>query len=327
MRFFRRWNLARGSSERLIKLEDFEMWVDPAGRGLHRGLLKRAEKLAKGDDPGPEREPEFHWIIRKELSELCQIFADRDERLVIYNLGANIGLSTLKMNHIAKSLLSRNNYFIYAIEPDPVNIYFLKKNITHNNARAQAFDCAISDFNGSSVFYRSSHSNLGALIKNELTDAGTYQVQVYSLPGFAKLFETGNPHFLKIDVEGGEVEVLRGAREFFAGCKAPCRMIMEVHPGSYSKERSLETELRFLFENGWMCKYLVSAGVVQPDKFKQAGLQPFKEFHTKNHSRGIYRDFSKEHVLEFACYEHIQEIPGKKPSRKIVRSIFLEKER
>ncbi len=302
------------------------MWVDAGGKGLHEGLLKRAEKLAAGTDPGPEREPEFHWIIREQLTELCRLFADRDDRLVIFNLGANLGLSTLKMNALAKKLLPRGNYFICAIEPDPANLHFLEKNIAQNSAHAQAFACAIADHDGEAMFHRSTHSNLGALVASPHTDAGTRRVPIFTLPSFAKINNTGQPHFLKVDVEGGEVEVLKGAREFLAGCKPPCRMIMEVHPGSYSEERSLEKELHFLFERGWVCKYMVSAAVIRPDKFKQAGLRPFKEFTTKHHSRGIYRDFLKEQLLEFACREHIQEVPGKKSSRKIVRSILIEKE-
>jgi FkbM family methyltransferase len=326
MGLFKKRKPGGGGSERLIKLEEFEMWVDAGGKGLHEGLLQRAEKLARGKDPGPEREPEFHWIIREQLMELCQLFADRDDRLVIFNLGANIGLSTLKMNALMKKLLPRGNYFIYAIEPDPANLHFLKKNIAQNSAHAQAFACAIADHDGDAEFHRSTHSNLGALVASPHTDAGTRRVQVFTLSSFAKTHRTSQPHFLKVDVEGGEVEVLKGGRKFLAGCQPPCRMIMEVHPGSYSEDRSLEKELHYLFEHGWLCKYMVSAAMVLPDKFRQAGLRPFQEFQSKKHSRGIYRDFLKEHLLEFACREHIQEVPGKKPSRKIVRSILIEKE-
>jgi len=311
---------------RLIRLENFEMWVNPRSRGLDKGLIDRAEKLALGKDPGPEREAEFHWMIREELTALCKTWPDSKNPLVIFNLGANIGVSTLKMNHILKTNLPSGNYFIWAIDPDPNNLEALQKNIAHNRAKAQAVECAIGDYNGEAELHISSHSNLSSLWKTKDTNAGVRKVKICTLAKLAEEFHTGQPHFIKIDVEGAEVEVLKGGREFLAGCKKPCKIIMEVHPPSYTADHSLEKEMKFLFDHGWSPKYMASASVAWPDKFKEAGLKPFKEFQGPRHSRGLYKDFTKEQLLGFACHEHIQEVPGKKPSKKIVRSIFLEKE-
>jgi FkbM family methyltransferase len=287
--------------------------------------MNRAKKLARGQDPGEEREPEFHWMIREELLAMCKNWADPGRPLVIFNLGANIGISTLKMNHILKTNLASGDYFIWAIEPDPNNFKTLQKNLSHNRAKAQAVECAIGAHDGEAKFNIESQGNLSSLARSESDDADSCSVKIYTLPSFAAAFRTGSPNFLKIDVEGAEVEVFRGGREFLAGCPNPCKLILEVHPMSYSGERSLEKEMIYLFEHGWTAKYMASAAVACPDKFKQAGLKPFKEFTSSHHTRAIYKDFSKERVLEFACHPHEQEVPGKKPSHKIVRSVFLEK--
>lgn len=312
--------------EKLIRLEEFEMWVDPEDLGICKGLIKRAEKISKGKDPGPEREPDFNWIIRAELEDLCGLFQTESAgRLIVCDLGANVGLNTLIMDKAIKRHLPADKYFICAIEPNSQNARFLQKNISHNQANAGIFPCAISDYCGEGQFHISARSNHGALLPHSLTELGAQKVRVFSLPAFAESFQTGQPNFIKMDIEGGEVEVLKGGRDYLADCRFPCKIIIEVHPKTYNEDRSLEKELRCLFERGWTAKYMVSAFVVQPDKFKEAGLAPFKQFEIFRQSRAIYKDFSEQQFLDFACHTHLQEIPGRTPRKNIVRSILIEK--
>ncbi len=319
------WFSDKRPKEILVKLESFEMWASTDDPGISEFLIKRADKLKKGKDPGPEREPDFNWIIRTETEDLAKLFSDRPDRLVIFDLGANLGLNTLIIEQVVKKVLAPEKYLIAAIEPHQKNAALLQKNIAHNQANAKMFSCAISDYNGPGQFHVSSHSNLGALVPHDSTVQGAEKVQIFTLPVFAETFRTGAPHFIKMDIEGGEVEALKGGRDLLAHGPRPCKVLMEVHPMMYNESRSLEKEIGFLFENGWAGKYMVSAGVARPDLFKQAGLSPFQQFDTGRHVRGIYKDFAPELLLDFACHEHVQELPARKPSRKIVRAILIEK--
>jgi len=317
--------LFRRRSERLVKLPEFEMWVSTRDRGISKGLIERAERFARGQDPGPEREPEFNWIVREEIRAVCEHYRNREGRAVIYDLGANLGFNSLIIDAVCRSLLPRNKYMLYAIEPNPDNVPLLRKNLDHGRLNAELCQCAIADYTGEGQFQSSDHSNLGTLAGRGHASVAARKVKVFSLPDFAETFATGIPNFIKMDIEGGEVEVLKGARQFLADCPPPCKIIMEVHPPAYTPERSLKKELRFLFERGWAGKYLVSAAVALPDRFREAGLTPFLEFHTGRHARGIFRDFTVEQFLDFSCHSHLQEIPGRKPSPKIVRAILIEK--
>jgi FkbM family methyltransferase len=312
--------------DKLIRLDGFEMWVDGKDEGVGAGLIKRSKRMAEGKEPGPEREPDFNFLIRSEMEELGGRFRERQGRLTIIDLGANFGLNTIIMSRALGKLVDPQRYRIYAIEPNRANGRLLEKNIQLNKVSAEYINCAISDYTGEGRFHGSTHSNLGALMPHAMTGGQGESVKVFSLPDFAATFKTGSPNFIKMDIEGGEVEVLKGARKFLAGAEPPCVIIMEVHPMIYTGERSLEVELRHLFDSGWRGKYMTSAAVVQPDKFREAGLKPFREFDTGRFSRGVYRDFSKEQLLDFACHKHIQEVPGKKPSEKIVRAIVICKD-
>lgn len=301
-----------------IKLDNFSMYIKEDDPGISRSLEKRARRLEKGVDPGLEREPAFTYIIRREINKLCE----NNKDVVFYDIGANIGLFTLIVADICKN----NKYIIRAIEPDRNNCKILQENIILNKVNASVHLCALSKTTGSERFFQSNYSNLGSLIQHNKTGSKGIETFSYTLKDFINLHKD-SPNFLKMDTEGGEVIILEGSIDYLISdeCKN-MKILMEVHPMFYTKERSLEKQLSILFENGWTCKYMVSAAVLVPDKFREAGLVPWKEFPTKGHSRAIYLDPPLDKVLDFACHIHKQIIPGKnKVSPKIVRSILIEK--
>jgi hypothetical protein len=129
-----------------------------------------------------------------------------------------------------------------------------------------------------------------------------------------------------MDIEGYEVEALRGGMETFKRADK-CKLLIEVHPQYYSEERSFAEVLEQLFSLGFNVKYVVSAGIAQPDLFKAKGYKPIREVKDKKHRRGLYDDVTNEDALEFSSYIHKQKNPENgKISEKIVRSILLVKE-
>jgi hypothetical protein len=106
-----------------------------------------------------------------------------------------------------------------------------------------------------------------------------------------------------------------------------CKILIEVHPQYYSEERNFAKVLENLFSLGFNVKYVVSAGVSEPDLFKEKGYKPIKTVKDKKHKRGVYDDISNEDALNFSSYIHEQKNPENgKISKKIVRSILLVKE-
>lgn len=97
---------------------------------------------------------------------------------------------------------------------------------------------------------------------------------------------------------------------------------MELHPIMYSATHSLEYWLRKYLDIGFKVKYVVSAGVIQPDIFKEWGYSPIKEF-TSN--RGLYDNFSVEHMIKACCYPNVQKVSENKNSPKIARFLMIER--
>jgi len=237
------------------------------------------------------------------------------------DLGANIGYTTLCM---LKNL--GEGGCVYAIEPDPRNFALLERNINKNNIgdKCEMVPAAVSNETGEKDFWLSSSSNISSVQK---TKSSTEQIKMnfYTLPDFLK--GRRFPNFIKMDVEGHEVQILNGALDYFKNNEGDTRILMEVHPSFYNEtDMNFAASLRRYFDIGFKTKYVISTPVAIPRLFKEAGYTPISTKETDRASRGLYIDIPSEDVIRFACYENKEKSPSKnKMSKKIVRAIMIER--
>jgi len=235
------------------------------------------------------------------------------------DLGANIGYATLLMlNNVGE------NGFVYAIEPDPNNLGLLRSNITENNFddRCEIIECAMSDEDGELSFWQSSRPNCSSVQKTK-TSVGEIRVPSYTLNTF--LENRKYPNFMKMDIEGHEVNVFEGGLDYFdKNNEGETNILLEVHPQFYNQDNDFAKVLREYFKMGFKPKFVISTPVPQPMLFKERGYTPFQEVPTDGVVRGIYDNISEEDLIEFSCKENL-ETSGRKPSKKIVRSFMLKR--
>lgn len=290
---------------RLIKrkIGNYIMYLDPRDSGLSSTLMKMGPRSA-------EREPAFMKIVRQEVKE----------GMTTLDIGANIGYVTLIMAELTGS-----SGRVYAIEPEPRNFSILTKNIEANGYASFVFphQAGISNVSGASKLHMSYASNLHSMSATKHTKA-SIDITVLTLGDFMK--DKGHPDFIKMDIEGHEVEALEGMYNTLRNAGSPVKILMEVHPMYYSETHSLENQLRRLMDIGFNTKYVVSAGVAKPDFFAKYGYEPREVYYTGVWYRGIYTNISNEHMLMAVCHEHEQFIEHKNlRTTKIVRAIMIEK--
>ena len=280
----------------------YKMRLRPGEGGIHANLNTISIKSS-----GP-REPELIKTLEEELTE----------SMVCMDLGANIGYVTLLM---ADKIGPTGK--IYAIEPDPANIELLNANMKLNNYsdRVQVFNMGVSNKSGKMDFYVGKSSNLGGMAKTKNTKGAALKVKVDTLTNFCE--DKDIPGLIKMDIEGHEVEVMEGMYELVSTKDFPCKIIMELHPIHYNESHSLEHWMKKFLKCGFKVKYVISAGVIVPDLFKKWGYEPIKSFKS---NRGLYDNFSEEHMLIACCRENKQWMPGKnKYSPKIARYVMIER--
>ena len=138
---------------------------------------------------------------------------------VAFDVGSNLGYFTLVM---ARAVGSEGR--IVACEPDPEMFSALNRNVArngHDSGHVAALPTAVGATKGKVRFARGWRATRGRIVQ----DGGDLEVEVTTLDELADRF--GHPRLVKIDVEGAELDVLRGATEVLKEGKP--RLLVEIH--------------------------------------------------------------------------------------------------
>jgi FkbM family methyltransferase len=143
------------------------------------------------------------------ISEVLQL---SETTIVVYDVGANIGYITLALAHSIK-----DHGKVFAFEPLPGNVEIIKKLITINNLEkmVEVLPLALGDKTEKQKFvmWGSSAMHLLESASNGHDTSCCTSIMVDSATLDSFVFECKNPppHLIKIDVEGAETLVLKGA--------------------------------------------------------------------------------------------------------------------
>jgi FkbM family methyltransferase len=169
---------------------------------------------------------------------------------IVLDVGGNIGQTAMM---IAKELGDKGH--VYSFEPYPATVDRFKKNLSLNpflSKRVQIENCALGSSPGKVNMYRDCATNSGAnrvIHQQVLTTDGYVEVPVSTVDLFVKSNPFKRINLLKIDVEGFEMEVLRGAHRTLTEFKP--HLFIELDDNNLKKQRS---------NAGEVCQFLESLG-------------------------------------------------------------------
>ncbi|MBM3969577.1 MAG: FkbM family methyltransferase [Planctomycetes bacterium] len=123
---------------------------------------------------------------------------------VVFDVGAHVGYYT-----VLSSVLAGPSGQVIAFEPLPANLKYLRRHLQLNACgNVRVLTNCVGEGSSTARFDDSHGTGVG-----HLATAGRLEVQVRSLDEMVESGELPIPQFIKIDVEGAELLVLRGAEQ------------------------------------------------------------------------------------------------------------------
>ena len=151
---------------------------------------------------------------------------------IAFDVGANIGYWSLELSRMVGP---RGR--VYAFEPEPENFQILLANLRLNGAsNVTPVPIALSNAHGDRRLFRS-RSNAGDYSFGGVDDArDSVVVPCGRMDQFCEQYGC-RPDFLKVDVQGHELEVFEGARGLGPGWTSQVRAVVEFDRDSLTRSR------------------------------------------------------------------------------------------
>jgi FkbM family methyltransferase len=231
---------AKFGIRRILLPEEFG-WVK-VERGLAQGTWLHLKLWGEGS----------YWLghhevaVQELLKRLCKPGS------VFYDIGAHLGFFSFG---VANCIGAKGR--VFAFEPDPENCVRLKEMVIRNNlqSRVKIVEAAAWSYTspGGIPFRRGSSNAHGGVLADGiapvLADGDVQFVSAISLDDFLR---NGNPgaDVVKIDVEGGECEVLKGGEELFSRSRPA--LLCEVH-----REQAAHWITEWLLPKGYVAEWRI----------------------------------------------------------------------
>ncbi|HVR41175.1 MAG TPA: FkbM family methyltransferase [Thermoanaerobaculia bacterium] len=204
----------------------FRIWPFMHGRGW----ILRAARLLLGSNPirfdigrgafidGTLDDWMILWtfMCRHEADAPFQRSLDLVQRdAVVLDVGANFGVWSL--------LASKRGANVHAFEPVPAMVSRLRDHIALNDANSIAVHTiALGENEGTAPFFAVTSRNTGAsALVRRAEDDVELRVDVITLDHWIERENIDRVDLMKVDVEGAEILVFRGARRFLSSANAP----------------------------------------------------------------------------------------------------------
>lgn len=264
---------AAGIRFRLKRVYTYKMLLDLEDRGISRTLLLFGE-----------RELEHKFMLDRVLKP----------GMTVLDIGANIGYYALM--ELSKIGLSGT---LIAVEPSPSNIQLLKKNLTLNQYNdIEIHQGAVSDTVGTKKFFLSQMSNLNTFHTEgsgaKYLSGETVDVETFTVPS---IMGGRNLDLIRMDVEGHEVEVLRGLLPAIESAELNPAIIFETHMSCYGSDHDIEEPLRRLYSLGYSAKLVGSSSDSGTRRLESMGYKKLKTLRSDGDTRAVFENILLEDLI------------------------------
>jgi FkbM family methyltransferase len=187
----------------------------------------------------------FLGDLDRKISEVIRRIVRPGDRVL--DVGANLGVVTLQLARLVGP-----NGVVHSFEPNPAVHRLLEQSLERNHlTNVRLHKCALGADDGTTLTLNFSEENAGlGTVCRGSTGAGwsSVEVPVRTLSALAAEHDFGEMRLMKMDVEGFELTVLRGALAWLAA-RPPEAIVFESNEGRDPKEP--DPVISFLSEQGY----------------------------------------------------------------------------
>ncbi|MEX0685408.1 MAG: FkbM family methyltransferase [Balneolales bacterium] len=212
-------------------------------------------------------------FLKKALTREEQFIKQLDLReKIVFDIGAYIGIFSM---FFAKAVGPKGHVYIY--EPNPINLDKVKNNLQINGFENAAMypialgakkDTANLAFRGRGTATGSLQENIKSDILNE-ANSTVIEVEIDTLDNQISINDLPKPDFVKIDVEGLELDVLNGMQETLKLHKPD--LYIEIHGSSTSEKiKNAKSVVDFLIGYGYLIYHVESEQSIATDNASEA---------------------------------------------------------
>lgn len=175
-------------------------------------------------NPADSVERDLFWYGVKDIFEIYHIKRFIKPGDVIFDVGANFGYYSIKL-----ATLLEGNCRIFAFEPYPPTFARLNRNISTNGLGHCIFPLALglSDIAANVAMVETPGNTGGTYVRRDIHDGG---IPLMTLDGFCQKQGIDKIDFMKVDVEGLEPLVLKGAASYLDRVNELPVILIELNP-------------------------------------------------------------------------------------------------
>lgn len=203
---------------------------------MSEGHLRRRVKSIVEDSLGVTISRRPTYPPSKHADADLERIRDWSERDVIIDAGANDGRTVLR---IQERLGAPR---IFAFEPVSTTYETLVQRTAHLD-NVSCFQLALGAAPGRETIYLSDIDAMSSLSPDWATTVGTEEVEVTTVDGFMAEQGIDFVHFLKVDVEGHDLEVIKGAKRALSSSRVAIIQI-EVGVGQLDRNQPSLEQIR-----------------------------------------------------------------------------------
>ncbi|MGH9872393.1 MAG: FkbM family methyltransferase [Pyrinomonadaceae bacterium] len=212
-------------------------------------------------------------VVRNDASQIKFFIEQIKPGDFVLDIGGHVGQYAVLF-----ASLVRDSGRVITFEPDPEARDTLRNNLELNGFanRVVVESVALFDQNGEHSFFSKGADSMSSLARSGLganassLDIAEYRVKTIRLDDYLNEKGFGYPRFVKLDTEGAEINILRGARELL---QSDTTIVCELHPYAWDEfGTSFEELLQIVSRSDKSIHYLEPSLRIEAGAFYGAAI-------------------------------------------------------